>query len=247
MIYINLLESVTDRPRGVAVVEKKVVSQGSQTILLAVVVFALLFVALGGHYFLTLRAKMNAQKELDEQQAIAVQMAAIIKEQDDLKAKTQAIEGRIDAIKALRSSQTGPGAVLRALKERIDGAPGLYLESVDQKGEQLVIKGNSPNEGTVTQFGRSLEFSFGLFSNLSIETVRKEMTFAASTNGLQPAAVPAATDATGKPLPKPETVDFTIKCAYTPGNTTTPGSNTATAPNSANQAANPASNQVAQK
>jgi Tfp pilus assembly protein PilN len=242
MININLLESVTDRPRGVAVVEKKVVSQGSQTILLAVVVFALLFVALGGHYFLTLRAKINAQKELDEQQAIAVQMAAIIKEQEDLKARTQAIEGRIDAIKALRSSQTGPGAVLRALKERIDGAPGLYLESVDQKGEQLVIKGNSPNEGTVTQFGRSLEFSFGLFSNLSIETVRKEMTFAAN-NGLQPGSAPGSTtDAQGQPLPKPETVDFTIKCAYTPGNVKSSSDN-ASAPNNTNQAAT----QVAQK
>ena len=44
--------------------------------------------------------------------------------------------------------------------------PGLYLESVEQKGEQLTISGNSPDESVVTQFGRSLEFSGGLFSNL---------------------------------------------------------------------------------
>ncbi len=214
MININLLESVTDRPRGVAVVEKKVVSQGMQTGLLALVVFGLLAVVLAGHFFLTLRAKKNAERELENQQVIAAQMAAIIKEQDELKKKTQAIETRIDAIKSLRASQQGPSEVLRALKERIDSAPGLYLESVDQKGEQLVIKGNSPNEGTVTQFGRSLEFSSGLFSNLNIETVRKEMTFAAPTGG--PGSVPVAgADANA---PRPETVDFTIKCAYTPGN-----------------------------
>ena len=243
MININLLESVTDRPRGgVAVVEQKVVSQGSQTLLLAVVVFGLLLVALGGHYFLTLRAKNIAQKELENQQAIAVQMAAIIKEQEDLQAKTKAIEDRITAIKALRSSQTGPGAVLRALKERIDGAPGLYLESVEQKGEQLVIKGNSPNEGTVTQFGRSLEFSFGLFSNLSIETVKKEVPFTVPTNSSGPSGGPeAAAPARAANAPKPETVDFTIKCAYTPGNITQPTS--ASAPTSAN----PPANQVAQK
>ncbi|HEY0547866.1 MAG TPA: PilN domain-containing protein [Pyrinomonadaceae bacterium] len=239
MININLLESVTDRPRGVAVVEKKVVSQGSQTILLAVVVVSLLFVALAGHYFLTLRAKNNAQKELENQQAIAAQMAAIIKEQEDLQARTKAIEDRINAIKALRSSQTGPGAVLRALNERISSAPGLYLESVEQKGEQLVIKGNSPNEGTVTQFGRSLEFSFGLFSNLSIETVKKEVAFAPGSP--VSATLPGVTETQAANLPKPETVDFTIKCAYTPGNMTQPGGTTA----SSN--ANPPTNQVAQK
>ncbi len=242
MININLLDSVTDRPRGVAVVEKKVVSQGSQTVLLAVVVVALLMVALVGHYFLTLRAKNIAQKELENQQAIAAQMAAIIKEQEDLQAKTKAIAGRIDAIKALRSSQQGPGAVLRALKERIDGAPGLYLESVEQKGEQLVIRGNSPNEGTVTQFGRSLEFSFGLFSNLSIETVRKEVPLAPGvySNTSAPGSGPE-TPAQAQAVTKPETVDFTIKCAYTPGNLAQPVN--ASAPSSAN----PPANQVAQK
>lgn len=235
MININLLESVTDRPRGLGVVEKRVVSQGSQTLLLFVVVFGLLAVALAGHYFLTLRAKNNAQSELENQQAIAAQMAAIIKEQDELQAKTKAIESRIDAIKSLRSSQQGPGAVLRALKERIDGAPGLYLESVEQKGDQLVIRGNSPNEGTVTQFGRSLEFSFGLFSNLSIETVRKEMTFAT------PGSLTNASAQVPGDTPKPETVDFTIKCAYTPGNASPPPASTT--PSSAN----PPANQVAQK
>ncbi len=239
MININLLESVTDRPRGVAVVEKKVVSQGSQMLLLAVVVFGLLFVALAGHYFLTLRARNNAKSELENQQTIAAQMAAIIKEQDELKRKTKSIEDRIDAIKALRSSQQGPSAVLRALKERIDSAPGLYLESVEQKGEELVIKGNSPNEGTVTQFGRSLEFSSGLFSNLNIETVRKEMAFAPPGSFPNVGGVPTASESQN--APKPETVDFTIKCAYTPGKVTQG--------QSANAPANstPPANQVAQK
>jgi Tfp pilus assembly protein PilN len=240
MININLLESVTDRPRGVAVVEKKVVSQGSQTLLLALVIFGLFVVAVAGHYFLTLRAKNNAQRELENQQTIAAQMAAIIKEQEELQKKTKDIETRIDAIKSLRSSQQGPGAVLRALKERIDSAPGLYLESVEQKGEQLVIKGNSPNEGTVTQFGRSLEFSFGLFSNLSIETVRKEMAFAVPVPGSLTS--PPATPSDSANAPKPETVDFTIKCAYTPGNVKTQQ------PNQTNTSgANPPANQVAQK
>lgn len=240
MININLLESVTDRPRGVAVVEKKVASNGSQTLLLALVVFGLLVISLAGNYFITYKAKKDAQNELEHQQAIAAQMAAIIKEQEDLKKKTQEIQARIEVIKSLRSSQQGPGAVLNALKERIDMVPGLYLESVEQKDAELVIRGNSPNEDTVTRFGRSLEFSSGLFSNLSIETVRKEMTFAtpASYTGA-PGAPGAPAAAPGAPVPQAVTVDFTIKCAYTPGS--------ASLPQSAGNGTSPAANQVAQK
>ena len=42
MIKINLLESVTDRPKGVALVEDKVSSPRIQTLLLALTVFGLM-------------------------------------------------------------------------------------------------------------------------------------------------------------------------------------------------------------
>jgi len=92
------------------------------------------------------------------------------------------------------------------MRERIAMVPGLYLESVEQSGEGLVIKGSSPDESQVTQFGRSLEFSDGLFSNLNIETVRSEIV---NQNA------PVKANATGE-APKVGIVNFTIKCAYTP-------------------------------
>ena len=57
MIKINLLESVTDRPQGVALVEDKVSSPRMQTFLLAVTVLALTVLGMGydsriGHEFL---------------------------------------------------------------------------------------------------------------------------------------------------------------------------------------------------
>ena len=104
--------------------------------------------------------------------------------------------------------------------------PGIYLDSVEQTGEQVTIKGDSPDEAAVTQFGRSLEFSGGLFSNLNIETQRKD-----SPN--QPASIASNPDA-----PKNTIVGFTIRCAYTPSkagaskNTmTTTASNIAPQPN----------------
>ena len=50
MIKINLLESVTDRPAGVAFVEDKVSSTRTQTFLLALTVVALLVLGAGYDY-----------------------------------------------------------------------------------------------------------------------------------------------------------------------------------------------------
>jgi Tfp pilus assembly protein PilN len=232
MIKINLLESVTDRSSGVAVVEEKVANPRAQSLVLALVVAAMLVLGMGYDYVSTRAENAAAQKELERQRQIASQMDAINKEQADIEKKTKDIQVRIDAIQKLRASQQGPGSVLRALKERIDSVPGLYLESVENKGGELVIKGGSPNEAAVTRFGQSLEFSSGLFSNMSIETERK---------ALEKVSVSESDTETGGP--KPEVVNFTIKCKYTPSG---PQPNPAT-PAPAATAPGAPSNQIAQK
>jgi Tfp pilus assembly protein PilN len=228
MIKINLLESVTDRTSSVAVVEEKVSNPRAQTLVLFLVVGAMLVLGMGYDYVSAGAANVAARKELERQQQIATQMDAINKEQAEIEKKTKDIQVRIDAIQKLRASQQGPGSVLRALKDRIDGVPGLFLESVENKGGELVIKGGSPNEASVTRFGQSLEFSSGLFSNLSIETERKALDKIAA----------ADPEALG---PKPEVVNFTIKCKYTPS-----GPQNAATPAPAAPAQAP-SNQIAQK
>lgn len=203
MIKINLLESVTDKQSGAVVaVERKAASPMSRMLLMALAVTGLLIAITAFDVISTQRAKAQAEDELAKQKQIAVELEAVMKEQKELEAKINNIDVRIAAIKRLRSTQAGPSAVLEALKERIAMAPGLYLESVEQKGEQLTITGNSPDESVVTQFGRSLEFSSGLFSNLNIETQRKE----------SPIAVSSPEGA----APKAELVTFKIHCAYTP-------------------------------
>ena len=223
MIKVNLLESVTDHVRGVAVVEQKVTNPAMQTLIMGMVVLVLALSAMGYDYVSAGAAKAKAQKDLEEQQRIAAQMAAINKEQSELEKKTKDIQVRIDAIQKLRASQQGPGNILREVKERVDSIPGLYLESVEQKGNELTIKGDSPNEAAVTRFGQSLEFSQGLFANLEISTERKDVKIPAS-------------DANGDPdnpkAPKPEVVSFTVKCNYS---------------QSGNAQASAPANQVAQK
>src|SRR5215204_6508303 len=173
MIKINLLESVTDRPQGVALVEDKVSSPRMQTLLLALTVFGLMVMAMGYDYVSSNMARTAAQKELENEKRLNQQMLAIQKEQMELEKKSKEIQARIDAIKKLRESQQGPSAVLQEIKARFDAVPGLYLTSIEQKESEVTIKGESPNEYSVTKFGQSLEFSNGLFSNLNIETQRE--------------------------------------------------------------------------
>ena len=204
MIKINLLDSVTERQGGTVVaVERKIASPTTRLLLMSLAVGFLLFALTAGHFISVQMEKARAEKELEEQKQIAAELEAVTKEMKDLELKIQNIDGRIELIKKLRASQAGPSAVLEAMRERIASLPGLYLESVEQTADVLTLRGNSPDEAAVTQFGRSLEFSGGLFSNLNIETQRKE-----APNQAASVANPDA--------PKLEIVGFIIRCAYTP-------------------------------
>ncbi len=206
MIKINLLNSVTERQGGtVVLVDRKISSPASRLALTSVVVAVLLAAVVGWDIISSQMAKTEAERQLAEQKTIAAELEVVMNEQKELEGKIASIDGRIEAIKRLRSSQAGPSAVLDAMRERIAMVPGLYLESVEQSGDSLTFKGSSPDEAQVTQFGRSLEFSNGLFSNLNIETVRNE---------IPNESAPAATNAGERA--KLEIVNFTIKCAYTP-------------------------------
>lgn len=229
MIKINLLESVTNRSGGVAVVEDRVANPRTQTLILALVTGVMLLLGIFYDYSSTVAAHEAAEKELARQKQIATQMDAINAEQAEIEKKTKDIQVRIDAIQKLRLSQQGPTAVLQSIKERIDSVPGLYLESIENKGGELTIKGGSPNEVAVTRFGQSLEFSSGLFSNLNIETERKTLDKMASTDPSEP---------------KPEVVNFTVRCKYTPAGSSP---NPAAAAPQAPKAAGAPSNQIAQK
>ena len=210
MIKINLLESVTDRPQGVAAVEDKVASPRMQTLFLALTVFGLTFLAMGYDYVSSNTAKAAAEKELAHERRVNADMLATQKEQLELEKKSKEVEARIQAIKKLRESQQGPNAVLQEIKNRFDAVPGLYLTSIENKDGEITIKGESPNEYSVTKFGQSLEFSNGLFSNLNIETTREEAKYPTTTQS-PGSSSSAPTDPNAI---KPEVVVFTVKANF---------------------------------
>src|SRR5215211_8621769 len=175
MIKVNLLDSVTERASSAAVVEAKVANPAARFWMLGASVFVLLGLAMVFDFYSAAASQKKAQVELEKQEQIAAQMAAVNKEQADLEKKLKDIQSRIDVIKKLRSSQQGPVSLLSDLNARLPKDPDFRLNTIEQKAGELIIDGQSPNEYAVTEFGRNLEFSDGLFQNVSLSAERKEV------------------------------------------------------------------------
>jgi Tfp pilus assembly protein PilN len=208
MIKVNLLDSVTERQSSAAVVEAKVANPAARFWMLGAAVGVMLGLAMVFDYYGAAASQKKAQAELEKQEQIAAQMAAVNKEQADLEKKLKDIQSRIDVIKKLRSSQQGPVSLLSDLNSRLPKDADFRLNSIEQKDGELTIQGQSPNEYAVTEFGRSLEFSDNLFQNVSIEAERKAAEF--KKEDYSPADGPIDEKF------KPEVFTFTIKCKYGP-------------------------------
>ena len=208
MIKVNLLDSVTERQSSAAVVEEKVANPAARFWMLGSAVGVLLALGVVFDYYSASASQAKAKKELERQQQIAQQMAQVNKEQAELEKKFKDIQSRIEVIKKLRSSQQGPVSVLSDINARLPRDPDFRLDTIEQKNGELTIVGQSPNEMAVTQFGRSLEFSDGLFLNVSLAAERKAAQI--NTADYSPAEGPI------DPTFKPEVFQFTIKCKYGP-------------------------------
>ncbi len=209
MIKVNLLDSVTDKSSGLAAVESRVASPRGQWKLMLLVVAALTVGVMFFDWSTARSARASAQAQLEEQQRIAAQMELVKKEQAELEKKTKDVQARIDAIKRLRESQQGPVSVLSEINSRLPNLQDFRLAGIEQKDGYLTITGDSPNEDAVTQFGRSLEFSGGMFTGVSIELKREVLK--------PPADMPLNTAAAeNHDELKPLTVAFTVKCKYSP-------------------------------
>lgn len=208
MIKVNLLDSVTERQSSAAVVEAKVANPAARFWMLGAAVGLLLGLAVVFDYYSAAASQKKAQAELEKQEQIAAQMAAVNKEQADLEKKLKDIQSRIDVIKKLRSSQQGPVSLLSDLNARLPQDADFRLNTIEQKDGELTIQGQSPNEVAVTQFGRSLEFSDGLFQNVSIEAERKTVDVKKEDYSASEGPIDEKF--------KPEVFTFTIKCKYGP-------------------------------
>jgi Tfp pilus assembly protein PilN len=208
MIKVNLLDSVTERQSSAAVVEAKVANPAARFWTLGAAVGVLLGLTMVFDFYSASASQKKAKVELEKQEQIAAQMKAVKEEQADLEKKLKDIQSRIEVIKRLRNSQQGPVSLLSDLNSRLPADPDFRLNTIEQKAGELTIEGQSPNEYAVTQFGRSLEFSDGLFLNVSLEAERKKAE-------INPADYTAADGPIDVSL-KPDVFTFKLKCRYGP-------------------------------
>ena len=140
-------------------------------------------IAIGVDHLWTNNAHAEAQEILKTEEEVAERLKADIErknqlEQDlgELEGELKQVEERIKVIKQLRAEQKGPVALMSAINERMPGGQADFrLMSVTQKGNQLQIIGTSLNQQIVADFLKQLEFSNGLFSNLTLNIEGKEV------------------------------------------------------------------------
>lgn len=165
MIRVNLLEGTAEQ--RVSVQKTRAAAKHGQQIFMLVAALLIALVALGVDHLWTTSANTQAKEEFDREQEVARQLEADKKRKDQLEAELKQIEERIKLIKQLRAEQKGPVAMLSAINERMPGGQADFkLTTITQKGENLVIIGQSISQQVVADFARQLEFSNGLFTNV---------------------------------------------------------------------------------
>jgi type IV pilus assembly protein PilN len=174
MIRVNLLEGTAEQ--RVSVQKTKVAARRGQQIFMIASALMVFLIAIGVDHLWTNNAHAEAQEVLKREEEVAEKLKADIERKNQLEAELKQVEERIKVIKQLRAEQKGPVALMSAINERMPGGQADFkLISVTQKGTQLQIIGTSLNQQIVADFLKQLEFSNGLFSNLTLNIEGKEM------------------------------------------------------------------------
>ena len=174
MIRVNLLEGTAEQ--RVSVQKTKVAARRGQQIFMIAAALMVFLVAIGVDHLWTNNAHAEAKEVLKSEEEVAEKLKADIARKDQLEAELKQVEERIRVIKQLRAEQKGPVALMSAINERMPcGQADFRLLSVTQKGSQLQIIGTSLNQQIVADFLKQLEFSNGLFSNLTLNIEGKEV------------------------------------------------------------------------
>jgi Tfp pilus assembly protein PilN len=174
MIRVNLLEGTAEQ--RVSVQKTKVAARRGQQIFMIASALMVFLIAIGVDHLWTNNAHAEATEMLKSEEEVAEKLKADIERKNQLEAELKQVEERIKVIKQLRAEQKGPVALMSAINERMPGGQADFkLISVTQKGNQLQIIGTSLNQQIVADFLKQLEFSNGLFSNLTLNIEGKEM------------------------------------------------------------------------
>ncbi|PYP87997.1 MAG: hypothetical protein DMF61_07810 [Blastocatellia bacterium AA13] len=183
MIKVNLLEGTAEQ--RVTIQKIKVSAKRGQLIFMLGAALLIFGIAVGIDHLWTNNQLAKAETDLNREKEDAKKLEGDIQRKNDLESELKQVEDRIKVIKQLRAEQKGPVGMLSAINERVPGGTtDFQLKAITQKGNRLTIVGNAPDQQTVATFVQKLEFSNGMFTNLTFFLEGKdEVAAAASKDG----------------------------------------------------------------
>ena len=173
MIKVNLLEGTAEQ--RVTMQRTKVAARRGQQLFMlfaALIVFA---IAIGGDALYTNKTSARANADLEREKVVEKQLQADLARKEELENDIKQVDERNKVIKQLRAEQKGPVAMLSAINERIPSdISDFSLETILQKESHLELTGSTTTQLALSEFVRRLEFSDGLFTNVSFSIIGQE-------------------------------------------------------------------------
>ena len=173
MIKVNLLEGTAEQ--RVTMQRTKVAARRGQQLFMlfaALIVFA---IAIGGDALYTNKGSVRANVDLEREKVVEKQLQADLARKEELENDIKQVDERNKVIKQLRAEQKGPVAMLSAINERIPSdISDFSLETILQKESHLELTGSTTTQLALSEFVRRLEFSDGLFTNVSFSIIGQE-------------------------------------------------------------------------
>ena len=159
MIRINLLSegvkgaAAWEGAAGVRLAVSPLVVVGGS----ALVAFALV----GGLAWFWSARGARLEREVRKEQTEQARLAAIEKENQVYARQLKELEQRVNTIRGLESSRTGPVEFMTALGETVGRTRDVYLVSVGPDGDRLLVKGQAASVGSIAGFMTALKRSGG--------------------------------------------------------------------------------------
>jgi len=155
MIRINLL---AEGRRPVAARPAKARVGGGeadlgQWLLLGLVVLALLVA--GGYYLLLRSQQGNLQSQVAEAQKEVDELAPIIKEVEEFKARQEELQRRVDVISGLKANQSGPVRIMDEISRALPDL--LWINRMEVKEKTITLAGEAFNTNAVASFIENLD------------------------------------------------------------------------------------------
>lgn len=125
------------------------------------------FAVVGGLAWFWSARGARFERQVRKEQAEQVRLAAIGRENQVYAGQVKEIEQRVQTIRGLESTRTGPVEFMSALGDTVSRTRDVYLVSVGPEGGRLLVKGQAGSVGSIASFITALKRS-GAFSEVEL-------------------------------------------------------------------------------